>query len=82
MGPHLAKLATPGASQLDTKGAMTQMYYELLDEGREQFRSFHASAAENEGPLMIMCTLGKDRTGVASALLLTAIGVSWGGRTR
>ena len=77
MGPHLERLATPGLSRPDTRRVMTQMYFEMLDAGRAQFRTFLSEAAKGEGPLMIMCTLGKDRTGVASALLLTALGVRW-----
>jgi protein-tyrosine phosphatase len=77
MGPHIQNLATPGALSSDTRRVMAQMYYEMLDEGRDRFQAFLREAAESEGPLMIMCTLGKDRTGVASALLLTALGVQW-----
>ena len=76
MGPYLQKIAGLDPAHVDTKGAVTTMYYEILDEGREQFRTLLNRASEGNGAIMINCTLGKDRTGVASALLLSALGVS------
>ena len=76
MGRYLAELPTLSAERADTKAAMTRMFYEILDEGRDAFSRFLARAAQSGGPIVIMCTLGKDRTGVAAALLLSALGVS------
>ena len=76
MGPYLQTIAGLDPTQVDTKSAVTKMYYEILDEGKEQFRTLLSRASEASGGIMINCTLGKDRTGVASALLLTAMGVS------
>jgi len=75
MGDYLAKLPTLTDAEVDTKAAMARMYAEMMKDGAEQFRRFFAGVLESEEPLMIMCTLGKDRTGVASALLLAALGV-------
>jgi protein-tyrosine phosphatase len=77
MAGYLRDLSKMTPEQADTKGAMARMYYEMLDEAQPQFRQFFAEAAESAGPLLIMCTLGKDRTGVAVALLLAALGVRW-----
>ena len=43
-----------------------------------QYRALFARMLEPEGlPLLMHCSAGKDRTGFGSALLLTALGVSW-----
>jgi protein-tyrosine phosphatase len=77
MSAYLDSLATTDRTSLDTRAEMTRMYAGMLDAGAPSFRRFLAEAAEADGPVMIMCTLGKDRTGVACALLLTALGVAW-----
>jgi protein-tyrosine phosphatase len=75
MGPYLQSLRGLPAAQVDCRGAMTRMHYEMLAEGTPRFREFFRHLAASEGPVMIMCSTGKDRTGVASALLLSALGV-------
>ncbi|GIU66262.1 tyrosine-protein phosphatase [Candidatus Phycosocius spiralis] len=40
-----------------------------------QYTEMFASMLENKGPLVVNCTAGKDRTGVASALILSVLGV-------
>jgi protein-tyrosine phosphatase len=75
MGPYLLSLRDLPAAQVDCRGAMTRMHYEMLTEGTPRFRQFFQHLAASEGPVMIMCSTGKDRTGVASALLLSALGV-------
>jgi protein-tyrosine phosphatase len=42
----------------------------------EQFSKMFALLADNKVPLLVNCSAGKDRTGVASALILTMLGVS------
>lgn len=56
---------------------MAEMYGEILDTGAEQFGTVVAHAADPScHPLLYHCTAGKDRTGISSALLLGALGVS------
>jgi len=75
MGPYLQRLRDLPPAQVDCKAEMTQMHYEMLNQGIPRFRAFLHDLVERGGPAMIMCSTGKDRTGVASALLLTALGV-------
>jgi protein-tyrosine phosphatase len=41
------------------------------------YRELFSRLLSNKGPLIVNCTAGKDRTGVASALVLTALGVPY-----
>ena len=56
-------------------GAMTATYPKLLDQFRGQYRRMFAELLAGDAPLAFHCTASKDRTGVAAALLLTALGV-------
>ncbi|MEN3953296.1 tyrosine-protein phosphatase [Iodidimonas sp. SYSU 1G8] len=76
MGPYLQSLRNLPAAEADCKSAMTRMHREMLEEGTPRFREFFARLVGDQGPFMIMCSTGKDRTGVVSALLLSALGVS------
>ena len=55
--------------------AMTATYPKLLDQFRGQYARMFAELLAGDVPLAFHCTAGKDRTGVAAALLLTALGV-------
>ena len=55
--------------------AMTATYPKLLDQFRGQYRRMFAELLAGNAPLAFHCTAGKDRTGVAAALLLSALGV-------
>ncbi len=55
--------------------AMTATYPRLLDQFNGQYRRMFAELLAGDVPLAFHCTAGKDRTGVAAALLLTALGV-------
>jgi len=56
---------------------MQQMYTKIIiDENPQLFRTtFEALSGESDAPLLIHCTAGKDRTGIATALLLAVLGV-------
>ena len=56
-------------------GAMAATYPKLLAQFRGQYRHMFAELLAGDVPLAFHCTAGKDRTGVAAALLLTALGV-------
>ncbi len=55
--------------------AMTATYPKLLDQFNGQYRRMFAELLAGDVPLAFHCTAGKDRTGVATALVLTALGV-------
>jgi len=54
---------------------MTASYPKLLDQFRGQYRRMFAELLAGHAPLAFHCTAGKDRTGIAAALLLSALGV-------
>lgn len=60
-----------------TTDELTALYIGMLDDHAERFAEFAAVAADVDNwPLLFHCTAGKDRTGIATALLLTAVGVA------
>ncbi|WP_166997948.1 tyrosine-protein phosphatase [Paramicrobacterium fandaimingii] len=55
---------------------LTELYRDLIDEAGESFaRIGEWVALRSSGGVLVHCTAGKDRTGVAIALLLDAVGV-------
>jgi protein-tyrosine phosphatase len=54
---------------------MANLYRELITTHSNQYRDFFKILQEGDGPLLFHCTAGKDRTGVAAALFLSALGV-------
>jgi protein-tyrosine phosphatase len=57
------------------EGLMRDLYRSLVDERADRFVEFFAHLLQAEAPLVFHCTAGKDRTGVAAALVLLALGV-------
>lgn len=60
----------------EARGIMREVYRNYLRSYGPVFRSFFAELLADDGPHVFHCTAGKDRTGIASAMLLTALGVS------
>jgi protein-tyrosine phosphatase len=55
---------------------MAAVYEELLDGHPRTFGAVVARASEPASlPMVVHCTAGKDRTGIAAALILAALGV-------
>jgi protein-tyrosine phosphatase len=59
----------------DSRRIMLAVYRELPQEFADAFRSLFNYVADGDLPLVFNCAAGKDRTGVAAALLLSALGV-------
>ncbi|MCL2193389.1 MAG: tyrosine-protein phosphatase, partial [Treponema sp.] len=55
---------------------LTQWYRDLVTYHRDQYLEFFEALLDANGPVLFHCSTGKDRTGVAAALLLMALGVS------
>ena len=85
---HRVPILSDGAQQtslieLITSGVITKMgieemaelYREMLETASSQFGEVIAGIASSKGPVVFHCTAGKDRTGVAAALLLSTLGV-------
>lgn len=51
-------------------------YWEMTDFLAPNFRAMFDDLLEGRAPLAVNCTAGKDRTGVAAALILSALGVA------
>lgn len=64
-------LTAQGAEQI-----MIDRYRELAREEIPGYRAMFSHMLEREGNVLVMCSFGKDRAGIASALLLKALGVS------
>ncbi len=57
------------------RAAMAESYPRMLVQFNGQYRRMFAELLAGHAPLAFNCSAGKDRTGIASALLLTALGV-------
>lgn len=67
----LAEGLTPeGAAKI-----MGDRYRELTEEEIPGYRAMFDHMMESEGGILVMCSFGKDRAGIASALLLSALEV-------
>ena len=71
-----AVLASGAPSPSDFSAIMVDIYRDFVRVHGETFVAFlQAVAAAGERPVLFHCTAGKDRTGLAAALILTALGV-------
>ena len=72
----LRELFTGGEiSAAKTRAVMTGMYEEIALQQAEAYTVLFDRLAAGETPLVFNCSAGKDRTGIAAALILTALGV-------
>jgi protein-tyrosine phosphatase len=70
--------ATSGGRELTggiVEGLMRDLYRRLVEDQGPRFGEFFGHLLRAEAPLVFHCTAGKDRTGVAAALFLLALGV-------
>ncbi len=58
-----------------TRQSMLQLYRRLPSLFTQQYRELFARLARAETPVVFHCSAGKDRTGLAAALILTSLGV-------
>lgn len=54
---------------------MKDLYRLLINDCAERFAEFFQHLIESDAPSVLHCTAGKDRTGIAAALVLLALGV-------
>lgn len=64
-----------GIDEAKARETFKAFYPQVLESHREQFRDLFRTLLKAEGPVLYHCSAGKDRTGVATALVLTALGV-------
>src|ERR1700758_284996 len=70
-----ARLQARALSSADALDIMRESYRGYVRLNTHSFRELFAHLVDGEGPLVIHCTAGKDRTGFACALVLHALGV-------
>lgn len=59
------------------RAMMTAGYRTMYREQAPGYRVLFARLVEGRGPVVLNCTAGKDRTGIGTALVLTALGVPY-----
>jgi protein-tyrosine phosphatase len=74
--PYITRLMREQPAHVDCKSEMTRMYYEMLDEALPRFQALFEYLFNCDGAVMMLCSTGKDRSGVAAALILAALGVA------
>ncbi len=72
--PVFEEEANP-AGQASGYTGHAELYRMFLDSGRSAYRTLIEAVADGEGGVLFHCAAGKDRTGVAAALLLDLAGV-------
>jgi protein-tyrosine phosphatase len=70
--PDLSKMTVDSV-----RAMMTHAYETLPREQAPSYRELFARLQTGTGPLVLNCTAGKDRTGIGTALVLTALGVPY-----
>ncbi len=78
MGGNLMRmLEDPDLQAVRLRDAMIEHYRHLPYEFSDVYQQLFRNVATGPLPLVFNCAAGKDRTGVAAALLLSALGVAW-----
>ena len=71
-----AALMAPDINAEKAKALMAQFYAQAPFQFAGQYKRLFRQIIDGNTPLVYHCSAGKDRTGVASALILTVLGVS------
>lgn len=70
-----AVLSKPNATGADVTAAMTDLYDGMTERFADHYADMFDRLVKGQTPLAFNCSAGKDRTGIAAALILTALGV-------
>lgn len=71
----LSAFANPNLSGEDAEALMAELYRQMVEQQRPHYAAMFDELTQSAEPLLFHCTAGKDRTGIAAALVLTALGV-------
>ncbi|WP_066775780.1 tyrosine-protein phosphatase [Sphingomonas sp. CCH5-D11] len=77
MDSNFRALMKPGLTGEQAAALMAEGYRDIPLRFAGQYKRMFAQLAAGNAPLAFNCSAGKDRTGVAAALLLTALGVPY-----
>lgn len=78
MGDARSFFADPSKLTAESMRAMMAGAYRMMaKEQAPSYRVLFAELVSGNAPLVVNCTAGKDRTGIASALVLTVLGVPY-----
>ena len=69
------RTAGTGLTAQDAIGVMQQTYRSFVNDSSARFAELFRHLLADDAPLVFHCTAGKDRTGLAAALILHALGV-------
>ncbi|SDN63594.1 tyrosine-protein phosphatase [Allokutzneria albata] len=72
----VAELNEPSAPTAPADKDLAAVYVGMLKASSAEFVEVLRLVAGSEGPVLVHCAAGKDRTGVATALALAAVGVT------
>jgi protein-tyrosine phosphatase len=72
----MAVLTAPNAKPADVRQAMIGFYQQMPEQYADQYSEIFHHLVSYQTPLLFHCTAGKDRTGLAAALILMSLGVS------
>jgi len=75
MGATLVAMKQAGGDPVKVRAVIRHFYAGMPTLYAPEYSAFFHGLAGGAKPVVVHCTAGKDRTGVASALLLTALGV-------
>jgi len=75
LGKVFGDLAKLGPDQL--RSEIGTGYRSMAKEQAPAYRELFARLVAGKGPVVVNCSAGKDRTGIATALVLTALGVPY-----
>jgi protein-tyrosine phosphatase len=68
-------MRAPGVDVTVSRGLMIELYRTMAYEQAESYRELFRRIAAGDLPIVFHCSAGKDRTGIAAALLLDVLGV-------
>lgn len=71
----MSALAKPGLTGAEARAVMATFYREVPKTFADQYKLIFAELIGGDVPLAFNCSAGKDRTGVAAALVLSVLGV-------
>jgi protein-tyrosine phosphatase len=69
-----SRMRSPDFTAEESRARMVRLYADLPYDHAESYARLFRAIADGEGPVLFHCAVGKDRTGVAAALILMAAG--------